>query len=228
MAGALSIPLDKFSNCLFSTSLGTQRCPGWSYRYTRLYLINFQRPKLNFRYEKRSTQLRINLETKLKTFPWLSWSYPIKMWGKLVEGILSNDRTNKQTNRDYTLIYRWQNVKKIPPSVESSTFLPLSALPSLLFSMLRRAPPLLFSTQLRAPPLAQISLSARERSRGRRTGKGWRLSGEGGWRSSEGWRVEGSRRGKSRWGPVNKMLKNFLKYAQICKKISAKSRLFTY
>ena len=112
MAGALWIPLDKFSNCLFSTSLGTQRCPGWSYRYTRLYLINFQRPKLNFRYEKRSTQLRINLETKLKTFPWLSWSYPIKIWGKLVEGILSNDRTNKQTNRDYTLIYRWQNVKK--------------------------------------------------------------------------------------------------------------------
>ena len=32
-------------------------------------------------------------------------SFPIKIWGKSVQGFPSFDRTNKQTNRDYYFIY---------------------------------------------------------------------------------------------------------------------------
>ena len=37
-------------------------------------------------------------------------SSPIKILGKSVEGFLSYDRTNKQTNRDFNFIYRYKEL----------------------------------------------------------------------------------------------------------------------
>ena len=62
----------------------------------------------------------VNLKTKLRTFPWVSWVPPIKIWSKSVQGFLSYDRTNKQTNRqtEITTLYIDTNLKtrKLFPS----------------------------------------------------------------------------------------------------------------
>ena len=54
--------------------------------------LNHFTRKINFRYLCRPTQLKISKPVGLPSFQ-------IKIWCKSVQGFLSNDRTNKQTNR---------------------------------------------------------------------------------------------------------------------------------
>ena len=94
------------------TSLGTQRCPGYSKLlppFTRTWTIlsgnkifAIKVDLLNLESQNQAKNISVGLPIS-----------PIKIWGKSVQGFLSYDRTNKQTdwqtdrltNRDYNFIY---------------------------------------------------------------------------------------------------------------------------
>ena len=87
---------------LYSTSLGTQRCPGESQVV----------PPFTHRWSIFTGNLVQNLKTKLRTFPWVS-SSPIKIRGKSVKGFLSYDRPNKQAVSSQIVKHKNQDDKQL-------------------------------------------------------------------------------------------------------------------